>query len=156
MALTVTVDGLGTDAGVSTCGRGSRSESCMAIGRKLRHRGTGSVLLSWCEYGREQAKLFVEDMLSDDLEIVRRIAIYLVSEQWEDLRALLPLIVKPDFFNAGHLHELYNLLSRRFPDFSANEKKDQTVKSIADISIPSKANNPTHVRRKSSSGGYPR
>lgn len=110
--------------------------------------GLRDVLLSWCEYGREQAKLFVEDMLSDDLEIVRRIAIYLVSEQWEDLRALLPLIVKPDFFNAGHLHELYNLLSRRFPDFSADEK-DQTVRSIADISIPSKANNPTHVRRKS-------
>jgi hypothetical protein len=110
--------------------------------------GLRDVLLSWSEHDSGQAKLFVEDMLGDDLEIVRRIAIYVVTEQWENLRNLLPLILKPDFFNPSHLHELYMLLSRRFSEFDADEK-EQTLVCIKNIPISSKVSDPEHVRNKS-------
>jgi hypothetical protein len=110
--------------------------------------GLRDVLLRWSEQEPGQAKPFVEDMLGDDLEIVRRIAIYVVAEQWKNLRTLLPLILKPDFFSPSHLHELYMLLSRRFPDFDADEK-DRTVGCIENISVSSKVDDPLRVRNKS-------
>ena len=94
--------------------------------------GLRDVLLSWCDVDVLSAKTFVESLLQDENEMVRRIAIFVVGQRWHDLSSLYCPIVRPGFFNAGHLHELYGLLHDNFRLFSDHEKA-ATVGAIRNL-----------------------
>jgi hypothetical protein len=85
--------------------------------------GLRDVLLSWSETNPTEAKAFIKEMLTHEVEMVRRIAIFIVNERWEQFRDLYPEMLSPTFFKSGHIHELYNLLSRRFDVFDVEYKK---------------------------------
>ena len=94
------------------------------------------MLLGWCERDSPAAKAFVHSLLSDELEILRRIGIYVLGQQmleWEDL---FSKVLSPALFDSGHLHELYNLLSAHFPEFN-DALQVETIKMIRQIPPPS-------------------
>lgn len=103
--------------------------------------GLRDVVLSWCDVQPAAATVFVEQLLKDELEILRRIGIYVISQRWDALNGLYSAYLGPALFSTGHLHELYNLLNERFVAFD-NELKASTVRVIHDLPAPDWADDP--------------
>ena len=97
--------------------------------------GLRDVLLGWCDVDATAAKPFVDSLLRSENEMLRRIGIFVLGQQWRHLRELYLPIVSPDFFNGGQLHELYALLRNHFEAFSDKEKA-ATFKSIQNLPMP--------------------
>ena len=110
--------------------------------------GLRDVLLSWCKHHPDEVKPLVRELLHDDEEIVRRIAIYVLGQSWASLRDLYLPVVDPEFFQFGHLHELYGLLRQQFDDMS-DEEKDATLAAIRSLPKPTWSDDPGRsLRRK--------
>jgi hypothetical protein len=109
--------------------------------------GLRDIVLSWCERDPSEAISFVEGLLSDDLEIVRRVGIYLVGKQWGDLKDLYPKILAPKFFDVKPLHELYTLLSEHFGEL-ADTQKASTLAMIQQIPIPAEGDEPSRFLKR--------
>ena len=110
--------------------------------------GLRDVLLSWWEHHPDEVKPLVRKLLHDDEKIVRRIAIYVLGQSWASLRDLYLPVVNPEFFQSGHLHELYGLLSQQFGDMS-DEEKDATLAAIRSLPEPTWSDDPGRsLRRK--------
>src|SRR5262249_18413565 len=86
------------------------------------------------------------NMIRGDNEMLRRIAIYILSERWDALKALYFPIVRPQLFDAGHLHELYGLLRKHFESFS-NKQKGATIDAIRELSIPDDSERVERIER---------
>ncbi|MEC4890744.1 MAG: hypothetical protein RI101_11860 [Nitrospira sp.] len=91
--------------------------------------GLRDVLLSWVDSDTSTAKPFIEKLLTDTSEMVRRIGIYVIGQRWEILGQLYSPLVHENFFTDGHLHELYCLLKNQFESFSASAKAS-TIEAI--------------------------
>jgi hypothetical protein len=120
--------------------RWHEAENCSVVGLR-------DVLLSWCENEPAAAKQFVEKLLADELEIVRRVGIYVLGQQWLTLQDLYPKFLGPKLFDPGHLHELYNFLSAHFADISDFEKA-ATVEAIRQIPPPKQASDPARSLKR--------
>ena len=96
--------------------------------------GLRDVLLGWCDSDVRTAKPFVESLLHEQGEMLRRIGIFVVNRRWAHLKELYRPVASPELFDFGHLHELYLLLRDRFETFS-DEDKEATVQAIRDISV---------------------
>lgn len=94
--------------------------------------GLRDILLYWAERDQEAARDYVRGMLSDDTDIIRRIAIHTVNHRWSALRDLYFPIVSVGLFSDVHLHELYQLLRSHFGEFT-EEQKAETLKIIRSI-----------------------
>jgi len=97
-------------------------------------KGLRDVLLAWTDTGPESAKKAVANLLRSEVEMVRRIGIYLLNEKWPSLGDLYLDVVGPDLFSIGHIHELHNLLSARFESFDAAQK-EATLAAIRSLSV---------------------
>ncbi|MGZ4733082.1 MAG: hypothetical protein ACXVZH_13175, partial [Terriglobales bacterium] len=104
--------------------------------------GLRDVLLSWCGHDSAAAKPFVEKLLADEMEILRRVGIYVLGQQWAALRDLYSKLLSPKLFNSGDLHELYNLLSAQFADLTDSEKAE-TLETVRQIPLPTSGNDPS-------------
>jgi hypothetical protein len=91
----------------------------LRVAENLMVQGLRDVLLGWVEHDSESARKFVRAMLGDDLEIVRRIGIYIVHKHWANLRELYDVILQNQPFEPGHIHEMYNLLKEHFSEVPA-------------------------------------
>jgi hypothetical protein len=98
-------------------------------------------LLSWCDCDTAAAKASVEGLLADELEILRRIGIYVVGQKWAALRDLYARLLTPTFFIAGHLHELHNLLTTHFSELTEPERAG-TLEAIQHIPLPARGDDP--------------
>ena len=96
--------------------------------------GLRNSLLGWVESDRAQAETFLSELLSSGAEIVERVAIHVIDQQFELLRPLVSKVVTPVFFNSGHLHELYLLLAKHFQAFTTDEKA-RVVEIIRDLPL---------------------
>ena len=101
--------------------------------------GLRDVLLSWCDVNVQPARKFVGSLLHDENEMLRRIGIFVVGQRWAELRPLYDLIVRSDYFNVGHLHELYGLLHDNSQSFTDRENA-ATVKAIMTLPDVDKSN----------------
>jgi hypothetical protein len=108
--------------------------------------GLRNVLLGWVDHDAASASSFNERLLTDDSEIVRRIAIHLVDARFEALRSSVPLLLSPEIFDMGHLHELYVLLKDRFQLFT-EEEKAATLNAIREIRRPNKGDDSERLQR---------
>ena len=108
--------------------------------------GLRDVLVGWCQHEPDSAKPFVEHLLRDDEEIVRRVGIHVLTECWGDLHDLYSGVLDPKFFQSGHLHEVYELLRRQFQEFTT-EQKNATLQSIRDIQVPTRGDDPQRLLR---------
>lgn len=107
--------------------------------------GLRDVLLSWVRASPATAKDAVKSLLHGELEIARRIAIHVVNHRWGDLQELLVEAIGPDLFQFGHLHELYQLLSRHFHELSPGQQ-GSVLDAIDQISVPENTDNPGQLR----------
>lgn len=96
--------------------------------------GLRDVLLSWIDNKSEGASAFVAEILEDKNEMVRRIAIYVLGQQWSVLKSLYKNIVGSSLFDSRNIHETYQLLKDRFIEFSDSEK-ESTLEAIRHLSL---------------------
>lgn len=105
------------------------------------------VLLGWCEHDSDSALPFVRTMLHDELEIVRRVGIYILAQHWTKMNGLYNDIVGPGLFDNAHLHELYDLLNAHFAEMT-KQQQAATITAIQTLPLPSRGDNPTRLRRR--------
>ena len=103
-------------------------ENCVVVGLR-------ESLLGWCDTEQTTAPDCVSGLLDDDTVMLRRIAIYVIGQRWPLLRKLYPKLCSLEFFNSGHLHELYGLLQGHFGEL-ADEEKERTIGVIRSIPRP--------------------
>jgi hypothetical protein len=108
--------------------------------------GLRDVLLAWCEVDVADAKKFVNSLLKSDVEMLRRTGIFVLSEKWVVLRDLYPGLVGPQFFDSGHLHELYGLLRKHFEGMTGVEKA-VTLDAIRKIPQPAADDAESRLKR---------
>lgn len=97
--------------------------------------GLRDVLLVWSGVDLAGTRLFINDLLRSNVEMLRRVGIYVLDERWNELGGLFDGIVGTDLFTSGHIHELFHLLRNHFDQFDA-EQKMATVAAIRDIGAP--------------------
>jgi hypothetical protein len=109
--------------------------------------GLRDVLLSWCDHDPAMAKPFVEGLLADEMEILRRVGIYVLSQRWSALQDLYPKLLGPELFVPGHLHEFYDLLGEHFADLTDSEMAN-TVETIRRIPLPTWGDEPARSLKR--------
>lgn len=110
--------------------------------------GLRDVLLGWIEHNHDAARTMVQHMLADNLQIIRRIGIYILAQHWMLLSDLFSTVVGPTLFTSGQDHELYHLLQDRFAEMNA-EQKATTVAAIDALPNPGYGDDPERLRRRS-------
>ncbi|MBA3755061.1 MAG: hypothetical protein H0X02_02000 [Nitrosomonas sp.] len=109
--------------------------------------GLRDVLLSWVDHDIDTARPFIEGLLQDDAEIIRRIAIFVLGQRWILLRGLYSSVLGPQLFAAGHIHELYHLLRAHFDEFTEAEKS-ATIEAIRLLPRPPRGDNPDRLLKR--------
>jgi hypothetical protein len=109
--------------------------------------GLRNALLGWVDQNSAEARPFIEQLLRDDSEIVRRVAIHILDQRFDTLRSSVPLLLTPPIFDTGHLHELYILLKGHFQNFSVEEKA-ATLTTIHSLPLPEKVEDPQRLLRR--------
>jgi hypothetical protein len=110
--------------------------------------GLRDALLGWADQSTEDARAEIKRMLTDDLQIVRRVAIYALGQHWKPLNALYTDILTPELFSGGHTHELYHLVQDHFADMTLGQKA-ATLKAIKELPSITSVHDPERLRRQS-------
>ena len=97
--------------------------------------GLRDVVLGWIDKDIDNARPFVQRLLQDDFEIVRRIGIHILNERWSMLNDLYPDLITPAFFNSGHLHEVHVLLRNHFSKLD-RAAQDKTLETLRHMPLP--------------------
>lgn len=108
------------------------------IVENLTVEGFRDALLGWCDVDAVQARPFVESLLLEENQMLRRIGIFVLDQRWEDLHALYRPAIESDILAPAHLHELYGLLRARFETLP-DEEKQSTINAIRDLRKPDRA-----------------
>ena len=103
------------------------------------------VVLGWCDGDADAARAFVEGMLRDDVQMVRRVGIYILGQQWQRMSHLYEEIVGPGMFD-GQSHEIYQLLQDHFAEMSP-ERQAATFESIKNLPRFEYSSDPEGSRR---------
>ena len=98
--------------------------------------GLREVLLSWVDHDKSTAQPFIQTLIGDDAEILRRIGIHLIDRRWEKLKQVFSQIIGPRLFDDEHLHEFYSLLQHHFEAFG-NAEKAAIVGAISQLAASS-------------------
>lgn len=85
--------------------------------------GMRDALAGWTEMRPDGAVEYVKSALTDELEIIRRVAIHTVTEHFDLLRDPFEAIIEVDLFTSAYRHELYRLLKERFSALSQSGKE---------------------------------
>ena len=109
--------------------------------------GLRDVLLSWSTHTPQLAMQYTARLISDELEVLRRVGIYVLDKKWDVLAAMYPTVLKSDPFRTGHLHELYNLLKNHFGQVEKNDQAE-TLRQIRNIPLPSWSETPKATLRE--------
>lgn len=109
--------------------------------------GLRDVLLNWVDHDIDTARPFIEGLLQDDAEIIRRIAIFVLGQRWILLRDLYGSVLGSQLFAAGHIHELYHLLRAHFDEFTETEKS-ATIEAIRLLPRPPCDDNPDRLLKR--------
>ena len=93
------------------------------------------MVLGWIDKDIDNTRPFVQRLLQDDFEIVRRIGIHILNERWSMLNDLYPDLITPAFFNSGHLHEVHVLLRNHFSKLD-RAVQDKTLETLRHMPLP--------------------
>jgi hypothetical protein len=107
--------------------------------------GLRNTVLAWLDSDAKTAQPYVESLLGSGSEIVERVAIHLVDQRFETLRALVPTEISPAFFNSGHRHELHLFLKSHFQQFTEAEKA-ATLDAIRGLPLPDRGYDSERIR----------
>ena len=110
--------------------------------------GLRDVLLSWVDHDVSAARPFIEALLRDEAEIVRRIGIFVLGQRWRQLQSVYAAVLSPRLFDNAHLHELYRLLRDRFDEFTDQEKA-ATIAVIRQLPPPVRGEDSNRLLKRS-------
>lgn len=96
------------------------------------------VLLAYTRSHIDKAEEMLGGFLVDPLDLLKRIGLYVVKEQYELHPKLFWEILKPELFNSNLRHELFELLKTHFKSFFPDQQ-DQIVSIIAQLSAEPKS-----------------
>ena len=108
--------------------------------------GLRNVLCGWVDRGSAGATPFIEQLLRDESEIVRRIAIHVLNERFDVLRQSVSLLFTPAMFDSGHLHELHRLLKAHFAQFTEKER-EAILAAIRALPLPERGDDSQRLLR---------
>lgn len=97
--------------------------------------GLRDILLAWSVTGDADTKAFVAGLLNEEVDILRRIALHVIDERFDDFGDLFPPAIKTELFASPYHHELFRLLSRHFADVP-DAVKTQIVDTIRALPLP--------------------
>ncbi len=91
-------------------------------------------LLGYIEVAPLSAAEYVRNLLSQDLKMLRRVAIYCVDQKYDHLKSLLSIIITKEYINGIYRHELWHLLHNHYQDFEISHKQ-MVLELIQDIVV---------------------
>ena len=97
--------------------------------------GLRDVALGWIDNDVDNARPFVQRLLQDDFEIIRRIGIHVLNDRWSMLNDLYPDLSASELFNLGHLHEVHVLLRNHFSKLD-RAVQDKTLDALRHMPLP--------------------
>ena len=107
--------------------------------------GLRDSILGWLEVDPDVARPYVDDLLDSRVEILERVAIYILTQRFDLMRGLTPKAVSPTMFDAAHRHEVYDFLSTHFQQLTEGEKAG-VISVIRDLPTPDRGENSEHIR----------
>lgn len=110
--------------------------------------GLRDILLGWSDEDPGRARALVERLLGDDLQMIRRVGVYLLAERWSSMCDLYGGNILRTLFNAGHSHELYHLLQDHFGEMGPGQQ-EATLRAIESLPKPARGDDPESSRRRS-------
>ena len=81
----------------------------------------------------EKACKYVEQMFDSEYQIIHRLAIHSISNNYPALKNLTDVLLNEKFFSYKYQHEMWHFLYKNYENFNANKKK-QVLKIINGIS----------------------
>ena len=72
---------------------------------------------------KQKAADIVEKLLNDPLIVIKRVAIFAIGKNYQQLSKLIDKVVAEEFFAADFRHEMWHLLHDCYPLFSASAKQ---------------------------------
>jgi len=114
-------------------------ENCVVVGLR-------ETLLGWCDAEETTVLPFIDKLLSEDSEILHRVAIYVIGQRWALLHPLYKRVCEATFFTSGHLHELFHLLQDHFADLSGDEQA-ATLNIVRALPLPQWGDDPARALR---------
>ena len=109
--------------------------------------GLRDVLLGWSDQDPNSARAVIESMVREDLQIIRRVGVYILAQRWASMHDLYTNVVVPGLFG-GHSHEVYHLLQDHFADMNPGQQA-ATVSAIEGLPKPDYGDDPEILRRHS-------
>jgi hypothetical protein len=109
--------------------------------------GLRDVVLGWAAHDPHNARAVVQRMLTDRLQMIRRVGIYVLAQHWTTMSDLFTGVVGPSLFNNGHDHELYHLLQDLFGEMSP-EQQAASVAAIDALPNPEYGDDPQRLKRR--------
>jgi hypothetical protein len=110
--------------------------------------GLRDVLLGWSDNDPNSARLVIERMLRDDLQMIRRVGVYVMAQQWASMPDLYSCATVQSLFNAGHSHELHHFLQDHFAEMSP-EQQSMTLRAIENLPTHACGQEQENLRRHS-------
>lgn len=109
--------------------------------------GLRDTLNAWVDTGDGAAAVFAQKLLSDDTEMVRRVAIHVVDEHFEQLGAAFLDSLSAQSFSIGHVHEIYRLMMRHFGSLTV-KAQNHILEILRALTLPEGAENePSRLKR---------
>jgi hypothetical protein len=96
--------------------------------------GLRNCMYGWVEKNEASAKIYVGDLLKQDLSITRRVAIHLIDQYWMALKDIFVENFGANFFEPDLLHEAYLLLNHHFEDFNT-DMKERVIVQIRSLNL---------------------
>lgn len=109
--------------------------------------GLRDVLLGWSDEDPKSARAAIERMLRDDLQMIRRVGVYVLAERWAIMCDMYDDITVATLFNAGHSHEFYHLLQAHFAEMSP-EQQSATLRAIETLPMDDHGDESEQLRRR--------
>ncbi len=81
------------------------------------------VLLGLASEGQDEAKGVLSALLNHELALMHRIAFHTINSNYSTYRELLWEVIGPQWFKSVYQHELYQLLSQNFSNFTPPEQE---------------------------------
>lgn len=90
-------------------------------------------VLAYIETYRAESREYVEELLRSPFKTIRRIALYVIDQQFKELNAYVDHI-NINHFNDNFRHELWHLLKNHYSEFRP-EQKSQILEIIKNLTI---------------------
>lgn len=109
--------------------------------------GLRDVLLGWSDENPKNACAEIEYMLKDNLQIIRRVGVYVLAQRWTSMHDLFGGTTVTTLLDAGHSHELHCLLQDHFAEMTP-EQQSEVLGAIEAIPEPTYGDDPARMRRQ--------